>query len=235
MAKELPLRLKRKSVTMIVDKNKFAENHLGLVHSCCKRFIGKGIEYDELFSAGCLGLTKAINNFDDSLNFQFSTYAFPVIMGEIKRLFRDSGTVKVSRSLKELAQKICRLNNQNKLKNGCELTVSQLAKELDVSQEKIVDALNSVRSPLSLTADYDDEGNPQLDVPVEDIQYEISERLSLYQAVNTLDEKDRSIIHLRYYGNKTQTQTAKILNMTQVQISRREKKILEQIRQKMSG
>lgn len=220
---------------MIGDKNKFAESHLGLVHSCCKRFVGKGIEYDELFSAGCLGLTKAINKFDESLSYQFSTYAFPVIMGEIKRLFRDSGAVKVSRSLKELAQKICKLNNQNKLKNGCELTVSQLATALDVSQEKIVDALNSVRSPLSLTSDYDDEGNPQLDVPIEDIQYEISERLSLHQAVDTLDEKDRSIINLRYYSNKTQTQTAKILNMTQVQISRREKKILEQIRQKMSG
>lgn len=217
------------------DKNKFAENHLGLVHSCCKRFSGKGIEYDELFSAGCLGLTKAINNFDESLNFQFSTYAFPVIMGEIKRLFRDNGTVKVSRSLKELAQKICRLNNKNKLENGYDLTVSQLSKLLDEPQEKIVDALNSIRSPLSLTAEYDEEGNPQIDIPVDDIQYDISEKLSLRQAVGTLEENDKKIITLRYYKNKTQSQTAKILNMTQVQISRREKKILALIRKKMSG
>lgn len=216
------------------DKNTVAEKNFGLVHACCKRFSGKGIEYDELFSAGCLGLAKAINNFDESLKFQFSTYAFPVIMGEIKRLFRDGGTVKVSRSLKELAMTICKINNENKLKNGTELTVSQLAERLDVSQEKIVDALNSIRSPLSLTAEYDEEGNPQLDVPVDDIQYEISERLSLEQAVNVLEENDRKIIQLRYYQNKTQTQTAKMLNMTQVQVSRRERKILGIIREKMT-
>ena len=216
------------------DKNTVAEKNFGLVHACCKRFSGKGIEYDKLFSAGCLGLAKAINNFDESLNFQFSTYAFPVIMGEIKRLFRDGGTVKVSRSLKELAMTISKINNENKLKNGTELTVSQLAERLDVSQEKIVDALNSIRSPLSLTAEYDEEGNPQLDVPVDDIQYEISERLSLEQAVNVLEENDRKIIQLRYYQNKTQTQTAKMLNMTQVQVSRRERKILGIIREKMT-
>ena len=216
------------------DKNTVAEKNFGLVHACCKRFSGKGIEYDELFSAGCLGLAKAINNFDESLNFQFSTYAFPVIMGEIKRLFRDGGTVKVSRSLKELAMTICKINNENKLKNGTELTVSQLAERLDVSQEKIVDALNSIRSPLSLTAEYDEEGNPQLDVPVDDIQYEISERLSLEQAVNVLEENDRKIIQLRYNQNKTQTQTAKMLNMTQVQVSRRERKILGIIREKIT-
>ena len=219
---------------MMSDKNTVAEKNFGLVHACCKRFSGKGIEYDELFSAGCLGLAKAINNFDESLKFQFSTYAFPVIMGEIKRLFRDGGTVKVSRSLKELAMTICKINNENKLKNGTELTVSQLAERLDVSQEKIVDALNSIRSPLSLTAEYDEEGNPQLDVPVDDIQYEISERLSLEQAVNVLEENDRKIIQLRYYQNKTQTQTAKMLNMTQVQVSRRERKILGIIREKMT-
>ena len=218
----------------MTDKNKLADKNMGLVHACCKRFSGKGIEYDELFSAGCLGLAKAINNFDESLNFQFSTYAFPVIMGEIKRLFRDGGTVKVSRSLKELAMTICKINNENKLKNGTELTVSQFAERLDVSQEKIVDALNSIRSPLSLTAKYDEEGNPQLDVPVDDIQYEISERLSLEQAVNVLEENDRKIIQLRYYQNKTQTQTAKMLNMTQVQVSRRERKILGIIREKIT-
>ncbi len=217
------------------SKNNIAKSNMGLVHACCKRFSGKGIEYDELFSAGCLGLAKAINNFDESRNLQFSTYAFPVIMGEIKRLFRDGGAVKVSRSLKELAMLICKINNEHKLKNGEELTVSQLSKRLDISEEKVIDALNSIRSPLSLTAEYDEDGNPQLDVPVDDIQYEISERLSLEQAVSLLEENDRKIIDLRYYKNKTQVQTAKILNMTQVQISRRERKILNIIREKMSG
>lgn len=216
------------------DKNAVAEKNMGLVRACCKRFYGKGIEYEELFSAGCLGLAKAINNFDESRNLQFSTYAFPVIMGEIKRLFRESGSVKVSRTLKELALAIGKINNENKQKNGSELTVSQLAERLDVSEEKIIDALNSMRSTLSLTAEYNEDGNPQLDIPVDDIQYEISERLSLEQAVGTLEENDRKIIKLRYYQNKTQTQTAKILNMTQVQVSRRERKILGIIRDKMS-
>lgn len=215
----------------MIDKENTAKTNMGLVHACCKRFANKGIEYDELFSAGCLGLTKAINNFDESRNFQFSTYAFPVIMGEIKRLFRDGGAVKVSRTLKELATKICRLNNESKMKHGEELTISQLAEKLEVTEEKIVDALNCARYPLSLTAEYDDEGNPQIDVPTDDIQEEIAERLSLKQAINQLEEKDKKIIQLRYYLNKTQTQTAKILDMTQVQVSRRERKILIMMRQ----
>ena len=105
------------------DKDRLARRHLGLVHACCKRFSGKGIEYEELYAAGCLGLTKAINNFDGERGLQVSTYAFPVIMGEIKRLFRDGGSVRVSRSLRELSLKISRLNNENELKNGEELTV----------------------------------------------------------------------------------------------------------------
>ncbi len=218
----------------MTDKNKTAQSNFGLVHACCKRFKGKGIEYEELFSAGCLGLAKAINNFDETRNLAFSTYAFPVIMGEIKRLFRDGGAVKVSRTLKELAILIAKENNENKIKNGCELTTSQLAEKLDVSTEKIIDALNSTKNPLSLTAEYDENGNLELDVPVDDIQYEISERLSLEQALTLLENRDREIIRLRYYKCKTQTQTAKILNMTQVQVSRREKKILSIIREKMA-
>ena len=176
----------------MTDKNKLADKNMGLVHACCKRFSGKGIEYEELFASGCLGLAKAINNFDESRNLQFSTYAFPVIMGEIKRLFRDGGAVRVSRTLKELSLAISRLNNESKLKNGRELTVSELAERLDTSEEKIIDALNSTRVPLSLTAEYDSEGNPQLDVPTDDIQDEISERLSLEQAVKSLCETDRN-------------------------------------------
>ncbi|MCD8026502.1 MAG: sigma-70 family RNA polymerase sigma factor [Clostridiales bacterium] len=214
----------------MTDKNTAAESNMGLVHACCKRFTGRGIEYEELFSAGCLGLAKAINNFDESRQLQFSTYAFPVIMGEIKRLFRDGGAVKVSRALKELAVKVCKLNNESRLKHGCDLTISQLAEELEVSEEKITDALNCVKYPLSLTAEYDDEGNPQLDIPVDDIQEEISERLSVREAVGRLEESDRKIIDLRYYQNKTQVQTAEILDMTQVQVSRRERKILTEMR-----
>lgn len=203
---------------------------MGLVHALCKRFSGKGIEYDELFSAGCLGLSKAINRFDESRDLQFSTYAFPVIMGELKRLFRDGGTVKVSRSLRELSLKAARLNSENLRENGAELSVSQLAQKLQVSAEKIVEALGSAKAPLSLTAEYDEDGNPQLDIPSPDIQYEITERLSLEQALNALDEQDRRLIILRYYKSKTQSETARLLGISQVQVSRKEKKILAQIR-----
>ena len=203
---------------------------MGLVHALCKRFSGKGIEYDELFSAGCLGLSKAINRFDESRDLQFSTYAFPVIMGELKRLFRDGGTVKVSRSLRELSLKAARLNSENLRENGAELSVSQLAQKLQVSAEKIVEALGSAKTPLSLTTEYDEDGNPQLDIPSPDIQYEITERLSLEQALNALDEQDRRLIILRYYKSKTQSETARLLGISQVQVSRKEKKILAQIR-----
>ncbi len=218
----------------MIDRDRLAENSMGLVHACCRRFSGKGIEYEELFAAGSLGLAKAINNFDESRNFQFSTYAFPVIMGEIKRLFRDGGAVRVSRSIKELSLKIGRAAATFRQEHGCEPTVSQMAKLLETSEDKISDALNSAKIPLSLTADYDEDGNPQIDVPVDDIQDKITEHISLEQAIDSLAENDRKIISLRYYKNKTQSQTAKMLNMTQVQVSRREKKILEIIRTKIA-
>ena len=217
------------------ERDRLAEKHMGLVHSLCRRFSNKGIEYDELFAAGCLGLSKAIKNFDESRGLQFSTYAFPVILGEIKRLFRDGGTVKVSRSLKELSQKIARLNCDSVLHSGNELSVSQLAERLNVSPEKIAEAIGSARAPLSLTAEYDEEGNPQLDLPSPDIQEEISERLTLEEAIGSLDTNDKKLIALRYYQSKTQTQTARALGMTRVQVSRREKKILEYLRKEMSA
>lgn len=219
----------------MTERDELARRHLGLVHALCKRFSGRGIEYEELFAAGCLGLSKALNNFDKSRNLQFSTYAFPVIAGEIKRLFRDGGAVKVSRSVKELSLKIAKLNSEYIAKNGVEPGVSELAKLLDVSAERIIEAIGSARAPLSLTADCDEDGSPQLDVPTPDIQEEITERLSLNQALGTLDENDKKLIRLRYYQCKTQTETARLLGMTQVQVSRREKKILAVIREKMSA
>ncbi len=215
---------------MTTDKDKLASRHMGLVHALCKRFSGKGIEYEELFSAGCLGLSKAINRFDQSRDLRFSTYAFPVIMGELKRLFRDGGSVKVSRSLRELSLKAAKLNSESLKETGEELSVSQLSEKLNVSAEKIVEALGSAKTPLSLTAEYDEDGSPQLDIPAPDIQEEITERLSLEQALNALDGQDRRLIELRYYKSKTQCETARLLGISQVQVSRREKKILSRIR-----
>lgn len=214
----------------MIDKNVIAKENLGLVHACCKHFANKGFEYEELYSAGSLGLAKAIDRFDETRGLKFSTYAFPVIMGEIKRLFRDGGTVKVSRSLKELSMKISKTNRVYKQKYNREMTVKELSKELDVTPEKIIDALNSVKYPLSLTSDYDDDGNPQLDIPTQNLEESISDRLSIRQAISQLNEKEQKIIKLRYFLNKTQCQTAKVLNMTQVQVSRQEKKILLKMR-----
>lgn len=213
------------------DKDTIARTNLGLVHACCKRFIGKGIEYDELYSAGCLGLAKAINNFDENLGYKFSTYAFTVIIGEIKRLFRDSGCIKVSRSLKELSISISNFCDSYRKINGAEPAVSCIALALDVSTDRVVDAVNSSRYPISLATDDD---GCSIEIPVDDIQYEISDRITLEDALNTLPPLDLSLIRLRYYAYKTQAQTAELLGMTQVQVSRREKKILALIRTKIS-
>ena len=217
---------------MTDDRELLARQNLGLVHACCLRFSGKGVDYEELYAAGCLGLSKAIDRFDESLGYRFSTYAFPVIMGEIKRLFRDGGSVRVSRSLRELSLKIKRLNTENELKHGTELTVSQLAQRLNTDTDTIAQAIASAQTAVSLTVS-DEDGEHELALPSPDIQYEVSERLSLYSALDTLDEKDRRLIDLRYFKNLTQTKTAKILSMTQVQVSRREKKILTLLRQKI--
>ena len=212
----------------MTERDRFASRHIGLVHAICKRFSGRGIEYEELFAAGCLGLSKALNGFDESRGLKFSTYAFPVITGEVKRLFRDGGAVKVSRSLRELSLKIARLNRESMQQRGVELTPGALAERLSVTPEQIVEAIGSARAPLSLTAS--DDGEPQLELPTPDIQEALTERLSLQAALNTLQERDRQLIALRYYQGQTQTQTARFLGMTQVQVSRREKKLLAQLR-----
>ncbi len=216
----------------MTERDFSAEQNMGLVHAICRRFSGKGIEYEELFSAGCLGLTRALNNFDETRGLKFSTYAFPVIAGEIKRLFRDGGAVKVSRSVRELSLKITKLNSELTEKNGTEPSVSELAEKLNVSAEKIAEAVGSSLVPLSINAE--DSGNCTLSLTTTpDIQEEITERLSLRQAVNELDDRDRRLIILRYYKNKTQTETAGILNISQVQVSRLEKKILARLRTQM--
>ena len=215
-------------------KNIEIEANLGLVHACCKRFKNRGIDYEDLYSAGCLGLVKAGKNFDFSRNVQFSTYAVPVILGEIKQLFRESGTVKVSRSLKELAQKAKKISEKYKKETGLETPVSLLAKKLETSTEKVMEALNSTQFPISLTCDENDETSTGFDIPVESGEEKLTETMSLNQAINQLEIEDKNLIVLRYYKHKTQSQTAKELGMTQVQVSRREKKILLSIRQKLT-
>lgn len=207
--------------------------NLGLVHACCKRFVGRGIEYDDLFQAGSLGLVKAVDGFDETKGLKLSTYAVPVILGEIKRLFRDGGTVKVSRSLKELSLKTVRLSAEMSKKLNRDPTVGELAEALDVTPEEVTEALCAAQPTLSLTYDNDGESS-QLDVPVESHEKEVSDRVALNQILSTLPKQDRELIHLRFYKMYTQQQTAGELGMTQVQVSRREKIILGNIRQKLA-
>lgn len=212
------------------EADKFTEENLGLVRLCANRFRGKGIEYDDLYSTGCIGLIKAVNGFDNERGVRFSTYAVPVILGEIKRLFRDGGSVKVSRSVKELALKITRLRDDFCREKGREPLISELAELSNVSEESITEALCAARPPLSLTASDDESDSGQIDVAVEACDEEMTERLSLYAALSELDEKDRLLIYYRYYKDKTQSKTAELLGMTQVQVSRREKKLLLALR-----
>lgn len=216
------------------NKQEIAEANLGLVHACAKRFKGRGIEYDDLFSAGCVGLLKAIDNFDLNRGIKLSTYAVPVILGEIKQLFRDSGTVKVSRSLKELSLKASKISEEYLRKHGEEITISKLAEILETEPDKVVQALNSSRFPVSLN-NLDRDGDEYVtDIPVDSVEEKLSEIISLRQAVRELNEEDKKLIILRYYKHMTQTQTAKALNITQVQVSRREKKILASLRDSLA-
>lgn len=208
---------------------------MGLVHSIANRFKGRGIEYDELFSAGCLGLVKAIDRFDESRGLCFSTYAVPLIMGEIKGLFRKGGTVKVSRSLKETALKATRCRQDYINRTGIEPTITELAKMIDATEEQTVEALCACRHPLSLTVNEDGDSEiSQADIPIDSGEERFAEKLSLEQELSKLDEKDQKLISLRYYEGMTQSQTAKVLGTTQVQISRREKKILGVLREKLA-
>ncbi len=216
------------------DRDILITENIGLVHSCAHRFKGKGIEYEDLFQAGCMGLVKAFDAFDNERGVRFSTYAVPVILGEIRRLFRDGGTVKVSRTIKELSMKAIRERELFSNKEGREPTISELAEILETSEEDVTEAICAAAPVISLTADEDD-GGGQVDVPVDSPEEQIAEKLSVIQAVAALEDKDQKLISLRYYENKTQTQTAKILGMTQVQVSRREKKILAILRQELSG
>ncbi len=218
------------------EKHRFAQENMGLVHLCANRFRGRNIEYEDLCSAGCIGLMKAINAFDPDLGYKFSTYAVPVIMGEIKRLFRDGGAVKVSRSLKELSLRLSRLREQFAKENGREPTIEELSSLSGADTEKVVEALNVSQPPVSLTASADEsasESGSEIDIPVEAPDEKIILSIALRQAMKELEPKDQKLLYLRYVKNKTQTQTASELDMTQVQVSRREKKLLLQLRSKL--
>ena len=213
-----------------MSRDEFIERNLPLVHSLAKRFRGKGVDYDDLFSAGCLGLVKAYDNFDSGRGLCFSTYAVPVILGEIKRLFRDGGAVKLSRSLKELAMKAMRISDEIAAE-GREPRISEIAARLEVSLEEAAEAIAAGAPPASLTAE---ENGESLDVPQDSGEETLIDRLALEQCLNELCDEDKKLIMLRYFRNMTQAQTAGALGTTQVQVSRRERRILASMREKMA-
>ena len=202
-----------------------AEAHLGLVRLCANRFRERGIEYEELYSAGCLGLVKAANAFDPERGVCFSTYAVPVILGEIRRLFREGGSIRIGRRLQELSLRANRIAAKLRQQNGAEPTVRQIADALGISETETAEALCAAQPVSSLTAETDD-GEVCTDIPVPSPETQIQEHLALEQVLSLLNDRDRELIRLRYTENMTQTAAAAMLGMTQVQVSRREKKIL---------
>lgn len=214
------------------DREKLISDNLGLVHSCANRFKNRGIEYDDLFQAGCVGLIKAVDGFNGDLGFQFSTYAVPAILGEIKRIFRDGGAVKVSRALKEKARFVASEKERFLSEFGYEPSVSELAEFLKMTPAETAELLLVTLPPVSLTGE-DENGEKQFDVPVTGEEDRIAERITLNECLQALSPNDRAIIELRYFKGQTQTVVAKKLGMTQVQVSRREKIILKEMRLKM--
>jgi len=202
-------------------------DNLKLVHLCCHRMKDKGIEYDELYSTGCLGLVKAAKRFDETKGFQFSTYAVPVILGEMKQLFRDNNPIKISRKLKELSIKAnCEIEAQRKMNK--EPSIQEIAQKLNCCKEDVIEALNAVNFLKSLDTD-------------ESIANKISQndeektlnRIALLQAIEKLNTQEQQIVDLRFFKDKTQTETAKILGLTQVQVSRKEKNVLKTLKNQL--
>lgn len=206
-------------------------DNLGLVHSIANRFRNRGVEYDDLYQAGCVGLIKAIDNFDESKGFALSTYAVPVIMGEIKRIFRDGGPIKVSRSLKEKSIKVQAIRDKFINKELREPTISELAELADLQVEELSEILNILNPVMSLSMITDD-GDEEMDIPIDDSD-KLFDRLSINQVMKTLTVKEQLLIQYRFYEGKTQTQTAKLLGISQVQVSRKEKSILMKLREKL--
>lgn len=211
-----------------MTRDELIEQNLGLVHACARRFLDREIEYEELYSAGTLGLIKAAERFDPALGYKFSTYAVPVILGEIKGVFRSSGTVKVSRSVKELSQKAKAISDEYQKEHGRQISLGELAETLGVDAYKASLALCVSAPPLSLSSDDDTSGT--IEIPVLCEEERVIEHLALTQAIEQLSDEERELITLRYFSHLTQQKTAEKLSVTQVQVSRKEKKILKKLR-----
>lgn len=217
---------------MVKDsREQMIKDNIGLVHSIAKRFKGRGEDYDDLYQAGCVGLIKAVDNFDASKGFLFSTYAVPVIMGEIRRLFRDGGAIKISRSLKEKSIKVQAIRERFVKKNLREPTLSELSQISGIDKEELSEVLNAVNPVISIYTSNDEEEGV-IEIPVDDSDA-LFNKISVDYAVKGLSNDELLLIKYRFYEGKTQVDTARLLGISQVQVSRREKQLLLKLRQRL--
>lgn len=217
---------------MVKDKrDEQIENNLGLVHSLANRFKGRGVEYDDLFQAGCVGLIKAVDNFDEEKGFAFSTYAVPVIMGEIKRIFRDGGAIKVSRSLKEKSIRVQGIRDRFTKKHLREPTISELSELSGLEIDELSEVLN-ILSPVVSLSSYGEDSDEEIDIPVDESD-KLFDKIAVNQVMSMLSSRDRFLIKSRFFDGKTQCETAKLLGISQVQVSRKEKAILLSLKEKL--
>lgn len=216
------------------ERNKLVSENLGLVYACANKFRGRGVEFDDLVQSGCIGLVKAAEGFDESKGFMFSTYAVPAIIGEIKRIFRDGGAIKVSRNDKEKARNLLKLRESLTSELGREPTVSELAEKAGFGFYETSQLLCASLPVFSLTVDDESGENSEIDLTTGDTTEEMGDSIALKAAVENLPERDKKIVEFRYFSGLTQSVTAEKLGMTQVQVSRREKVILQELRKKLS-
>ena len=223
------------------DMTKLIEDNSRLVWSIVRRFNGRGYDIEDLYQIGSIGLIKAIQRFDTSFEVRLSTYAVPYILGEIKRFIRDDGPIKISRSIKELNIKIIELQKEYLNKYGKEITLEQLAKELKTSKEDIAMALDSARPVNSIEdSQYRDNKTDKTISLIDqlssgkDEENEITNRIAIKKLISELKDNEKEVILLRYYKGKTQMQVAKILGITQVQVSRIERKVLDNMKRKLT-
>lgn len=217
-------------------KERLITENSSLLKSIVKRFLNRGVEYDDLFQLASVGFLKAIDNFDESFSVKFSTYAVPMIMGEIKRFLRDDGSVKISRVIKSLGAKI-RAYTEN-LSGETEPTIEELAEKFSVTKEDIVLAIGSSKQTVSIYGKIKDDGNKPIEF-VDTLEDEFNEddltdKMLLKDLINGLDEREKKVIVLRYYSDRTQSEIAKELGVSQVQVSRLENKIVEKLKKKIS-
>ena len=220
-------------------KETLLEHNVSLVKCIVKRYLGKGVDYDDLFQIACMGFLKAIAGFDERFGVKFSTYAVPMIAGEIKRFMRDDGAVKVSRAMKQTAKEINLFVEEYALKNGNHPPVSVIAEKFGLDEAETVFVMGSSKMPLSLYGGTEHQDGKERGLietlPALDDQEELLDRMLLKGAIDSLNERDRRIIILRYFRDMTQSEVAERIGVSQVQVSRIENRIIKEFREKLSG